>query len=220
MQTKKIINDYTFYKIININGDINLCYVGSTANFKERVRAHRNNSKTLNTKLYTTIRVHGGWCEFKMVPIGTKEQLSFTQARVIEEEYRIKLKAELNSQKCFRTDEEKKEDYKENNDKRKEERKEYCENNKEKIAQHHREWREKNKEQLVEKKQKYYLQNKERITEYKKEYYLKQTNQEQLKIIVGETVACECGCVVKKYGLSAHKQTQKHIKFINNISNN
>ena len=35
------LNDCSFYKIVNINGDVELSYVGSTANWKERTRAHR-----------------------------------------------------------------------------------------------------------------------------------------------------------------------------------
>ena len=146
MPTRKLINDYTFYKIVNINRDIELCYVGSTVNMKERVRTHRNvcnnkNNKRFNNKLYTTIREHGGWCEFKMIEIGTAEQLTLTQARIIEEEFRVKLNAKLNSHKCFSTPEQtKQQDY------------EYREKNKEKIAVEQKEYREKNKEQIAEKR--------------------------------------------------------------------
>ena len=93
---RKLINDYSFYKIVNINGNIDLCYVGSTANFKERVKSHRqacNNDarKEHHLKVYKTIRENGGWCEFKMIPIGTAEQLTLTQAHIIEERYRVEL---------------------------------------------------------------------------------------------------------------------------------
>ena len=194
MPTRKLINDYTFYKIVNINGDIELCYVGSTVNFNERVRAHRQtcnnkNDKNFNNKLYTTIREHGGWCEFKMIEIGTAEQLTKRQAEKIEEEYRVKLNAKLNSHKCFCTQEEKKEtiakykkEYRQNNletfrahdkeyynknkEKRNEYSKEYRENNKEKLAEYY----EKNKEQLAEKQKEYYEKNKEKLAAQHKEY--------------------------------------------------
>jgi hypothetical protein len=63
---KKVINDYVFYKIISISDDIDLCYVGSTANWKERQRQHKSicnneNSKLYNSKIYKTIRENGGW---------------------------------------------------------------------------------------------------------------------------------------------------------------
>ena len=38
---KKVINDYVFYKIICISDDINLCYVGSTADFNKRRSTHK-----------------------------------------------------------------------------------------------------------------------------------------------------------------------------------
>jgi len=111
---RKEINDYTFYKIININGDVSLCYVGSTVNMKERTRSHKKNCKNPNMpnyhlKVYQTIREHGGWDEFKMIEIGTAEQLTLTEARIIEERYRVELCAELNMLKCHITEEERKE---------------------------------------------------------------------------------------------------------------
>ena len=100
-------NDYTFYKIVNINGDVDLCYVGSTCNMKQRRQQHKDtcsneNNKKYNVKLYQTIREHGGFIEFKMIEIGTAEQLTLTQARQIEEEFRVELKANMNTQMCFR----------------------------------------------------------------------------------------------------------------------
>ena len=61
---KKTINDYTFYKITNINGDVDLNYIGSTSNMKQRRRAHKSDCYNVNTKrhhlkLYETIRAHG-----------------------------------------------------------------------------------------------------------------------------------------------------------------
>jgi len=101
---RKTINDYVFYKIVNINGDVDLCYVGSTANWKERQRQHRYNcayETKKHTKLYKTIRENGGWNEFKMVEIGRAEQLTKREAEQREEEYRVGLKANMNTIKCF-----------------------------------------------------------------------------------------------------------------------
>jgi predicted GIY-YIG superfamily endonuclease len=112
------INDYTFYKIVNINGDVELCYVGSTADIKQRHIHHKlscNNpySDKYNQKVYTTIREHGGWDEFKMIEIAFKAKITKREAEVIEEQYRQELNAELNSKRCFRSEEEKK-DYQKN----------------------------------------------------------------------------------------------------------
>ena len=60
-------------------------------------------------KVYQTIREHGGWDEFKVIEIGTAEQLALAEAPVIEEMHRVNLGATLNNYKCFRTDVEKNE---------------------------------------------------------------------------------------------------------------
>ena len=222
MSTRKLINDYTFYKIVNINGDIELCYVGSTVNFKERARTHRyncNNEKHqhYNRKIYKTIRENGGWCEFKMIEIGTAEQLTKRQAEKIEEEYRVKLNAKLNSYKCFTTEEEKKEH-------KKEHMKEWADNNKEKIAEKMKEYYEKNKENYnnkeyyqnnKEKMKEYYQNNKEKFSEHNKKYYEK--NKKIIAEKPKEKSTCECGCIVNRDGLSSHKRTQKHIKLMEEL---
>ena len=52
-----------------------------------------------------------------------------------------------------------------------------------------KEYREKNKEQIAEKKKNDYEKNKEKLT---------------------EKVECECGCIVSRGWLTAHKKSQKH----------
>ena len=216
------INDYTFYKIININGDIDLSYVGSTANFKQRNKGHKSacnneNDKAHHSKVYQTIREHGGWCEFKMVEVGYAKQLTSTQARVIEERYRVELKAELNSRKCFRTDQEKKEKRKEyhevNREKLNENRKGLYEKNKVKILEQRKEYGQRNKEKIAESKKEYREVNREKISEQRKEKY--QQNKEQILERNKEKITCECGCIVTKGCLTKHKRSQKHIDFIN-----
>ena len=98
---KKLINDYIFYKIVCITDDIDLCYVGSTANWKERQREHKSrcnneNDKSYNNKKYQIIRANGGWENFKMIQLGTREQLTKREAEQIEEQYRQELKANMN----------------------------------------------------------------------------------------------------------------------------
>jgi hypothetical protein len=115
---RKEINDYIFYKIVCLDNSVELCYVGSTANWKERQRNHKSscnneNSKKYNTKIYKTIRENGGWINFKMVEIGKKEQLTKRQAEQIEDVYRDELKADMNMRRCYRTAEQKREHQKE-----------------------------------------------------------------------------------------------------------
>ena len=106
---KKKINDFYFYKIVCKDDTIDLCYVGSTANFRERRYSHKSNchnenSRAYNFKIYKTIRENGGWDNFKMVEIGKRPQLTYRQAEQIEEEYRQELKSNMNTRKCFIAD--------------------------------------------------------------------------------------------------------------------
>lgn len=143
---RKEINDYIFYKIVCLDKDLDLCYVGSTANWKARNCEHRLNcnyesSKKYNIKLYQTIRENGGWDNFKMIQIDTREQLNKREAEAIEEEYRQQLRANMNSRRCFITEEQEKElnkerckNYRKNNiDVRIKADKDYYEENKDKI---------------------------------------------------------------------------------------
>ena len=76
-------------------------------------------------------------------------EITFTEARIKEEEYRVKLNANMNMIKCHQTEEEEKERH------RKQAR-EYKENNKDKIKEYQKEYdkeyREKNKEKIKEHK--------------------------------------------------------------------
>ena len=196
---KKVINDYTFYKIICISDDIDLCYVGSTADFNKRRNTHKSmcdneNSNNYNYKIYKTIREYGGWSNFKMIQIGKREQLTKRQAEQVEEEYRQELKANMNMRRCFRTEEQKQKWYEENKDKIKE----YNEENKDKLKQYQQNYYEENKDKLLCRINKYNEENKDKIKE------------KQL-----QKVKCDCGCVVSKNNLSTHKKSPKHIKLMN-----
>lgn len=176
---KKVINDYVFYKIICLDNSVELCYVGSTANFIKRRSSHKNtcnneNNKNYNLKIYKTIREYGGWSNFKMIQIGTREQLTLRQAEQIEEEYRIELNANMNGRRCYITEEQKPKrkkeidkEYRENN---KEKIKEYYENNKENNKEKIKEYRENNKEKMNEYQKNYRENNKEQTREYNKKY--------------------------------------------------
>jgi len=123
-------------------------YVGSTKAFRQRKNQHKTYCKTKDFKLYNTIRENGGWDNWRMVIIEDCGEISFTQARIKEEENRVKLNGNLNSRKCHNTEEQKKERHnkqsnksyhnnKENNqEKKKESEKKYRENNKEAIEEH------------------------------------------------------------------------------------
>ena len=121
-------------------------YVGSTKSFRHRKYSHKQNcinekANGYNRKLYKTIRENGGWENWRMVILEECGQITFTQARIKEEQHRVTLNATLNMQRCHLTEEERIECKKEYN-------KEYRENNKEQIKEYNKEYRENNKEQI------------------------------------------------------------------------
>jgi len=88
-------------------------YIGSTKAFRERKRRHKRNcynenDQRHNNKLYSTIRENGGWDNWRMVILEECGEITFIQAKIKEEEYRVKLNGNLNSQKCHTTEEERK----------------------------------------------------------------------------------------------------------------
>ena len=197
---KSKINDYIFYKIVCLDNSCELCYVGSTANWKERQRCHKSsctneNSKKYNSKKYQIIRANGGWDNFKMIQIATRDQLSIREAEQIEEEYRVELKANMNGQRCYVSDQEKQEHIKEYNTV-------YYEANKDKIK---------------EQKQEYYIKNIDKIKERDREYNIK--NKDKIKANKSEKIVCECGCQIRRSDIAAHKKTKKHINLMCSIKN-
>jgi len=189
---KKVINDYIFYKIVCLDNSVELCYVGSTADFNKRRNKHKNdcnneNRQNYNNKIYKTIRENGGWSNFKMVQVGTKDQLTKREAELIEEQYRQELKANMNSQRCFITEEQKQE-YQQN----------YYEKNKDNIKEKASKYREINRDKYKN----YYEENKDKIIK---------------KAL--EKVTCECGCMIVKNYLLRHQKSPKHINLMNQIKN-
>ena len=125
------IGDYVFYKIVCITEDIDLSYVGSTMNWKLRVRHHKHHSLSETSdrchfKIYQMIKANGGWDNFKMIELGKREQLTTREADKIEDDYRVELRATMNSQRAFKT----KDQHKADNSER---CKKWAENNKDKI---------------------------------------------------------------------------------------
>ena len=90
---------YYIYKIC-CDDCPNFVYEGSTKAFRQRKNQHKNcYNKGDTKKLYTTIRENGGWDNWRMVIIEECGEISFTEARIKEEEHRVKINANLNSQK-------------------------------------------------------------------------------------------------------------------------
>ncbi len=166
------MSHYIFYKIV-CEDCPDYIYIGSTKSFRSRKYQHKINCNSINQKahnlkIYNKIRENGGWDNWNMIIIDEADDLTFTEARIKEEELRLKYNGNLNSQKAYITEEEAKERDKKN-------MKNYRENNKEYLNQKRREYNEKNKEQIKEKRKEYNEKNKEKQREYREE------NKEKIK---------------------------------------
>jgi hypothetical protein len=98
----KIEIDYSntiIYKITCKDKSIKDTYVGHTTNFVQRKHAHKQSSKTYKCsgKLYEVIRAYGGWENWQMETVITLNCADQYEARVKEQEFVVKLNANLNS---------------------------------------------------------------------------------------------------------------------------
>jgi predicted GIY-YIG superfamily endonuclease len=102
---------YVIYKIYCDTSDA--FYVGSTKNFTKRKCDHKtkcnNPTQKSDSKLYRFIRENGGWDNWNMVIVEEYGDITKQQAHIKEEEYRVNLKATLNSYKPIATKQERKE---------------------------------------------------------------------------------------------------------------
>ena len=88
---------------------------------------------------------------------------------------------------------------------RKEHKKEYYENNKDKISKYKKEYADRNKDKLSEQRKERYVQNRDMVLEYNKEQYKRNKDK------ISEKITCECGCIIRKDGLTRHQKTQNHL---------
>ncbi len=183
--------NYIIYKII-CNELPEYIYVGSTKAFRQRKKNHKERSLSENNKLYNTIRENGGWDNWEMKYLEECDNNidTFIKAKIKEEEWRVKLNANLNTNVCFSSEEHKKEKKKEADIK-------YREKNKEIIKERLNKWKEENKERYRECKHNHDIKNKEKIEEKR-----------------SQKVICDCGCEVRKDCLTRHKKSNKHLNLI------
>jgi hypothetical protein len=128
------------YKIEHIENE-NLLYVGHTTCFNKRKKLHKSSCKnalrkSYNIKLYQMIRNNGGFEMFKMIEIEKYFCNDRREAEKREKEVMKELKANMNTQKIYLSEEELKEYHKEYNQINKEKHKKYYEDNKEKIKEY------------------------------------------------------------------------------------
>jgi hypothetical protein len=100
---------YYFYKIV-CDDLPNFVYVGSTMSFANRKYEHKRacnneNRKGYNYKIYRTIRENGGWDNWRMVCIHQQEVDNKRHAEKIEEDYRVELNGNMNTNRAFTNEE-------------------------------------------------------------------------------------------------------------------
>ena len=200
-------------------------YVGSTRDFTDRWRDHKNtmankNSHKYNYKVYQKIRVNKN--EWTMTihhafPCDTKQELKKEEQRTIDE-----LKPTLNDRRAYTSEEQKKEQdkqyrlenkqrikqWKEDN---KERMKEYCKqyylDNKERHNQQNKQYRLDNKDKIKEQATQYRLDNKDKISQWRED------NKERLNKRAAEKITCICGAIVSRQHLARHKKSKKHLNY-------
>jgi len=72
-------------------------YIGHTSNFEQRCKDHEDNVATSDTKLYSFIREHGGWSNWKINILSKVSCESRGDAALEEMYWYLKLKPSLNS---------------------------------------------------------------------------------------------------------------------------
>ena len=92
-------------------------YVGHTTDWSSRKRSHKSDCKGRRKDCYKykIINENGGWENWRMVPLEEYSCENEIQARIREEYWRKELKADMNSRRAYRTQEELKEDKKKSN---------------------------------------------------------------------------------------------------------
>jgi hypothetical protein len=196
---------YYFYKIV-CDDVPDYAYVGSTRSLRHRKCQHKSNCnnencKMYNYKLYKTIRETGGWDNWRMVCIHQEEYSDKRSAEIKEEELRVALNANMNSQKCHITQDERTEQKRELN-------KTYYEKNKDYYTEYHKEYREQNYEQIKEYREK----NKERTKEYDKEY--REQNKDKINERQNKKFDCDCGGKYTYAHKSQHLKSKKHQNYL------
>lgn len=213
------------YKIVPLNECLNYCYIGSSTDINLRIKNHSSscnntNSTAYNRYLYKTIRENGGWFNWELIQLEKYPCNNEIEARKREQYYINKLKANLNSIRAYRTEEEKIEQQHSDNrteEQLKEKSKKYYHSHKEDCNKKSQIYYTNNKEYFEKKRKEYYALHKEELSIKKKEKNkeLKKFNEDNNIVIKLEKISCICGAVIVKKSKSRHEKTQSHINYIN-----
>ena len=99
---------YYIYKIVCNDTSVTDLYVGSgkkkasrQRRFQHKLICNDETNKNHNIKIYKIIRQHGGWDNWRMVIIEEMINCSKIQARIKEEEHRLNLNANMNTNRAY-----------------------------------------------------------------------------------------------------------------------
>lgn len=202
--------DYSNGKIYKITNDIDDdTYIGSTTStLTKRWSNHKAKSKICNTPIYTKMREMGieHFCIslIENFPCSNKTELERREG------YFIRLCGNINRQIQGRTTEERRI---ENCDIIKLQRKAYYEKNRNYIIEKQNQYYTNNKDICNTKKKEHYEEHKSERINKQKQYYLE--NADKIKQKHKEKTKCECGCIINRYFLKKHQNTQKHLEKVN-----
>jgi len=224
------------YRISCLGETIKETYIGSTMDFKQRMRHHKScchneNSKKYNVPLYKFIRENGGWGAWKMTIIDSLTTTDKKEIEKCERKYIDEHNFTLNIVKPTRTQKEHYQDHKEEKKQyqqaHKEEileyKKQYREDHKEEISEKAKQWYKEHKEELCKKSKEYYEENKTLLMENKKQYYLghreeiieqkklyREANREKIHKQQNEKIQCEkCGAFSTRSNLTRHQRSMR-----------
>ena len=85
------------YQIFCKNPNVKDFYIGRTIDFTARKRNHKNSSNLSNSKLYRTIREHGGWDNWVMCVLEEYPSIYFEKLSLCESIWAKACKPTLNS---------------------------------------------------------------------------------------------------------------------------
>ena len=199
---------YSIYKFCCI--DETMCdklYAGHSKNLNTRKRVHKNRCNNVNSnyytdKVYQTIREFGGWNNWKMVEIEACDETINTkrQAEKREQYWIDKLGASLNTNRAFKTKQDKSDDNK----------KIYQENKEEiKAKQNKAYWEDPKKDN--EKCKKYRENNPDKVAESNKKKNDKwQTVKDEKNAERRVKIQCGCGSQHSFGGTAKHLRTDLH----------
>lgn len=206
------------YKIVD-NGQ-HLCYIGSTiqplcvriASHKRCYKSYLNNNKGHYVSVYSIFDKYGvDNCKILWVkdfPCNSKKELEKEEGNIQKENECV------NKVVAGRTMEQYYQDTKE--DKKMASRL-YHQNNRERSNNKKKQTYQENREYNCAQKRQYRKDNPEKLKEQDRQAYLR--NKEQKQARKKEKVECECGDVVCRAHLSAHRKSKRHQQYIQNQNN-